>query len=212
MRAIIFCGGPIDNYDAIRPYTVGADLIVTADAGARHCLALGLIPHLAVGDFDSGGPQLWAELRRLGVPVQSVPAEKDQTDSHLALQAALTGGATELVLLGATGGRLDHTLANILLLPGLPPGTTAVIADAKNEVRLLQGPGRVALQGTPGEYISLLPLAARVTGVSTEGLRYPLQAAELTWGESRGVSNEFTAAAAAVSAAAGALLIIRSRD
>jgi len=212
LRAIIFCGGPIGDLEAIRPYTQPADLIVAADAGARHALALGLIPHLAVGDFDSGGPDLWAELRRLGVAVQTVPAEKDETDSHLAVRAALARGAGELVLLGATGGRLDHTLANILLLPGLPPGVTALIADAQNELRLLQGPGRLDLQGAPGGYLSLLPLSPRVTGVSTAGLKYPLHAADLVWGQSLGASNQFLGTAAAVSVTGGALLVIRARD
>lgn len=212
MRAVIFCGGQIADREAVRPHLQPADLIIAADAGARHALAFGLVPHLAVGDFDSGGPELQAQLAGMGVPVHQVPVAKDETDTHLAVREALQRGATEIVLLGATGDRLDHTIANVLLLPGLPPGVTALIVDAKNVIQLLRAPGRVQLRGAAGEFVSLLPLTPRVQGIHTEGLLYPLHDGTLAWGESRGVSNQLVGEVAAVSAGEGALLIIQARD
>lgn len=212
MRALIFSGGQIADYDAVRPYLSPADLVVAADSGARHALALGLVPDLAVGDFDSGGPELLAQLRSMAVPVQTMPREKDLTDTHLAVRAALERGATELVLLGATGDRLDHTIANLLLLPGLPGGVSAIMVDSKNVIHLLAGPGRLQLAGRAGDFVSLLPLSPRVDGISTDGLKYALTDASLVWGESVGTSNEMVGPAAGVAAAAGHLLVIQSRD
>lgn len=189
MRALIFAAGEIRNYRRIRELIQprADDLVICADGGGAHAIALGLRPHLLLGDFDSLPPDLQAQLAALGAGVEQVPVEKDQTDTHLAVAAALARGATELVLAGGIGSRLDHTLANVLLLPELP--VPATLLNEQNVVRVL-GPGAsLTLAGRPGETFSLLPLTPAVTGVEAEGCRWPLQGARLTWGSTLGVSN-----------------------
>lgn len=212
-RALIFAAGRLGDPERIRRlvHPRPDDLIICADAGAAHALALGLRPDLVLGDFDSLPPDLATRLAADGIPHERVPAAKDETDTHLALRAALDRGADELVLLGAVGSRLDHSLANVLLLPGLPPGVRAVLVDEQNILRLLPPGGSLRLTGRPGDFISLLPLSPEVTGIAVSGLRYD-PAGRLGWGESRGVSNELTGTAAEVRTTDGWLLVIQARD
>jgi len=198
------------------------DRLVAADGGAAVALDLGLSPDLVVGDFDSLDQ---ATLERVEAicPVRRFPARKDQTDTHLAIEAALQlfpdEAAREIVICGALGDRFDHSLGLVLLLAGLATaGPTGTAASAPSSVRLVGAgqegfvlaPGhRLELAGRPGDTVSLLPLSPEVTGVATTGLLYPLASATLRWGETRGVSNEMTGQEASVVAGSGVLLVTR---
>lgn len=211
-RAVLFASGPIADYGWARGLLSADDFIAVADGGLRHAQALGLTPDLAVGDFDSAGLAARDALLAAGVPVITAPCEKDQTDTHLALDELLTRGAEEIWLLGASGGRLDHTLANLLLLPGVPPGVRVVLADEHGELHLLRDGQVIQFAGRPGWFLSLLPLSPVCTGVKVSGVKWPLAGASLTWGSSLGVSNQITAADAEVSVEQGTLLAILARD
>ncbi|MDB4893783.1 MAG: thiamine pyrophosphokinae [Firmicutes bacterium] len=212
MRAVVFCAGMVEDYVRIRSFLGAPDLVICADGGIRHAFALGLRPALVLGDFDSAGQALAAEMESQGIPVQRVPVEKDQTDSQLALEEAIRRGADEILLVGATGGRLDHTVANLLLLPGLPASTTVSIVDSHNLVRLLRPGGRLTVPALPGSYLSLLPLSPEVKGVVAEGVKWPLDGVTLRWGESLGVSNQILADEAFLAIREGYLLVIQAWD
>lgn len=212
MRAVIFAAGEIGDRSRIRRLLDPADLVICADGGIRHALALGLTPHLLLGDFDSAAPELLEAVAAQGVPVVRVPVEKDETDTHLALQAALERGATEIILAGGLGGRVDHLLSNLLLLPGLPAEVAVIVVDDRNLIRLLRPGGRITVPAAAGEYLSLLPLSPEVRGVVARGVRWPLDGATLCWGASLGVSNRVVAPAAEVGVDEGYLLVISSRD
>lgn len=212
MRAAIFSAGPVEDYSRIRSTLGVVDLVICADGGIRHALALGLNPDLVLGDFDSAGPALVAEVEARGIPVHRVPAEKDQTDTHLAVEEAVARGAREIVLVGAIGGRLDHTLSALLLLPGVPETIDLVMVDARNVVRLLRPGGRMTVTGAPGDFLSLLPLTPQAKGVVAEGVKWPLDGATLRWGESVGVSNQLVEPEAFVAVREGYLLVISAWD
>lgn len=210
-RAVIFANGRIGDYDGIRALVRDDDWILCADGGARHALKLGLRPDVLLGDFDSLDPEVVQEVSRTGAEVVRVPAEKDQTDTHLVLDLAVSRGAREILVLGAAGDRLDHTIANILLLPRMAAmGVDVTIVDEKNIIRVTSG--GISLEGRPGEFVSLIPLTPEVSGVTTSELKYPLHKGRLTWGESTGVSNEFTGDTAEVTIESGWLLVIQARD
>ena len=123
-RAAILADGDAPDraeLDAAWPgWDEGLALVVAADGGARHATGLGVRIDRWVGDGDSLPAAALAELRAAGVPVELVAAEKDETDTELALRAAVEAGATDVVILGAFGGpRLDHALANVR--PARPP-------------------------------------------------------------------------------------------
>ncbi|HEY3367101.1 MAG TPA: thiamine diphosphokinase [Symbiobacteriaceae bacterium] len=212
MRTVIFAAGQIRDYEAVRRHLGAVELVLCADGGVRHALALGLTPALMLGDFDSTDPALVAEMAARGIPIERMPVEKDETDTHLALAEAVRRGATEILLVGASGDRVDHTVSNLLLLPGVPAHIAVTLVDEKNVVRVLRPGGRLTITGEPGEYLSLLPLSPEVTGVVAEGVKWPLNNATLRWGESLGVSNQFVEAEAFVATREGYLLVIRARD
>lgn len=191
-------------------------LVVAADGGARAAEGLGLRIDLLVGDGDSLGSAALERLAAAGVEVERSATDKDETDTELALLAALRRGADRLTILGALGGpRLDHELANLWLLAHPALGGAAVaILDPAVRIRLLQAPDhegrpvRLDLTGPVGALVSLLPLGGDAVGITTEGLRYPLRDELLRLGPARGISNVRVAPAASVILRAGRLLVL----
>lgn len=211
MTGVIICGGSIRDYDYIGRYLEGADLVIAADSGAAHLAGLKAVPGLLAGDFDSISHADYHALAASGIETLRFPVEKDKTDSELAVELALERGCSTVVLLGALGTRLDHSLANVHLLKRLlDRGARGIIADEHNEVYLTDS--SITLGKEAGAKLSLLPLSGPVKGVTTKGLHYPLENATLEIGSSWGVSNEFADETATVTITGGLLLVIKSRD
>lgn len=213
--ALILADGDVPSrarLDAAWPgWDSAIGLVVAADGGARHAAALGLTLDRWVGDGDSLDGAALAALEASGVPLERARPDKDETDTELAILAALRLGAEGVVILGALGGRIDHALANIglLSLPALA-GRSAVILDATSRVSLLVGPGTARLDGGRGDLVSLLPVGEAVEGVTTEGLVYPLDDEPLPAGTPRGLSNVMSADAASVRLRQGRLLVVET--
>jgi thiamine pyrophosphokinase len=210
MRAVIVASGDVAPADA--RHVDAADLVIAADGGADALERLGHRPDRLVGDLDSAEPALVERLAAAGAVIERHPADKEASDTELALADALEAGATEVVILGALGGaRLDHALANVLLLAG------PALAD--HDIRLVHGPttvrlvgdrGRLGLEGDAGDLVSLLPIGGDAVGVSTDGLRWGLRGATLALGPSRGLSNEIVRAPASVAIDDGRLLVVET--
>ena len=210
MKVVVVASGGLEAIDVA--HLDDADLVIAADGGAESLDALGRRPDLLVGDFDSVSAALAERLEADGTSVERHPADKERSDTELALEAAVARGATEIVLLGAIGrDRLDHELANLLLLadPGMA-GRDVRIASGSSTARVLRGGERLALGGSVGDLVSLLPIGGDASGVTTEGLRWSLERALLRFGRSRGLSNELVAAAASVSLEHGTLLVVET--
>lgn len=207
---MIFGSGGVEEWGRIRALLGSPDLVLCADGGVRHALTLGLTPDLVLGDFDSAGPVVVAEIAARGIPVHKVPTEKDETDTELAIQEAVKLGATAITLVGVTGGRLDHTIANLLLLPGIPSKVTVRVLDPSAVLWLVRPGGRIAVPAQPDTYLSLLPLSPEVRGVVAEGVHWPLDGETLRWGQTRGVSNRITADEAFIAVREGLLLVIQA--
>ncbi len=209
MRALLFVNGEIADYIALARWLRPDDYRIAVDGGARHLDALGLQPHLIVGDMDSIGPAHLAQLRNQGVGVEQHPAAKDATDLELAIGRAVKDGATELVLLGAVGGRLDQTIANLLILAQRSWPVPLALAEGDQLARVLRGPQSLTLTGPAGAYVSAVALSEEVTGVTYRGLEYPLENATLHLGSTRGVSNTLASSPAHISIEAGILLVVQ---
>ena len=201
-RAVLFGSAPCGDVSA---YLTGEEVVICADGGIRNARAAGLRPDWLIGDWDSGGAP------EEGVPCITLPVEKDMTDLQAAADEALSMGCTELLLCGCTGGRLDHTASNLVLLEWIyDRGGRAMIVDGDNEVRLLDSEA-VRLEGGPQyRYLSLVPLDRTVTGVCLRGTKYPLEGAALTRGDTLSVSNEPAGDVQEISIAQGRALLIRS--
>jgi thiamine pyrophosphokinase len=186
-----------------------ADLCIAADGGLGHFRQMDRRPHAIVGDLDSVEPQALAELEAAGVDVERHRPEKDKTDLELAIEYALAAGATEILLLGALGGRLDQTLANLLILAQREwPAALSIVEE--NQIATVLRPGQtLQMQGAPGSIVSLIPLTSQVRGITYTGLRYPLTDASLPFGSTRGVSNEMAQPQATARITEGLALLVR---
>jgi thiamine pyrophosphokinase len=203
LRAVIFANGELNLPIRIAPQ----DILIAADGGAKHCLALGLDPAHVIGDLDSLADEELALLKSKGAEIIHYPARKDQTDLELALLHAQALGAQEVTIYGALGARWDQTVAN-LLLAGAFPALNFRLADANQEFFYIRAGETSAFAGQPGDTVSLIPLGEEAEGITTHNLEYPLKDEQLTFGSTRGVSNVLLAEHASVSLRRGLLLCV----
>jgi len=213
MHAVVVAHGDAGDIPWLKSQLAAADLVIAADGGAESLRRAGVSPHVLVGDLDSIEPAVRQQVVESGCEVIAHSPRKDQTDTELALILACQRGATSITLAGGLGGkRLDHALANVLLLALPELGARDVcLADPAHSVYLLRGPDRRFVSGNSGDLVTLLPLADGATGVVTDGLRFPLGGETLIFGRSRGVSNELVGSSAVVRIETGSLLVIHHR-
>lgn len=207
---IVANGAPPTATDVARWRRPG-DRIIAADGGARHVLSLGLTPHVVVGDMDSLDDETRDQLSRLGCRLVLHPPEKDETDLELALRLAVDEGATEIVILGALGGRLDQLLSNVLLLtlPELAGASVRLINDGQ-EAFVVRCGIQATVEGQVGDTLSLIPLSGDARGVHAQGLKWPLAGDTLWMGPARGVSNVIVSLPVHIWLAEGLLLVVHT--
>jgi thiamine pyrophosphokinase len=190
-----------------------ARLTVAADGGLHHADRAGRDVDVIVGDLDSVAPAALARARRSGTEVIEHPADKDATDLELALSLVVErwdrDTPAEVLVIGGHGGRTDHLLANVLLLGAERYARLRIRAwlgtDVVHVVR-----DTVTFAGAPGSTVSLMAVHGPATGVTTTGLRFPLEDARLEPGSSRGISNELSAARATVAVDEGVVIVVLS--
>ena len=208
-RVILFANGDLPNPDHISPMLRPDDVLIAVDGGLQHLTRLQLIPQWIIGDLDSADPQEVKRLGALGVAIRRFPTHKDESDLELALLAALEWHPDVVWVIGAIGGRLDQTLANIFLL--MQPKLAALdlrMVDGLQEVFLVRQ--AATIHGKPGQRVSLLPLMGPSTGVETSGLAYPLRHETLYPDKTRGISNQMIGDVAEVRTVSGILLCIHT--
>jgi thiamine pyrophosphokinase len=203
--------GTVETSD--RDLAAAADTVIAADGGAFALERWGIAPRLVVGDLDSLGHERAGALGRQGAEVIPFPPEKAESDLELAMRYALESGADDIVILGAFGGRLDHELANVLLLADPRyKGAPLRAVRGPTEVRVLHGGERRSIDAPVGSIVTLLPIAGDATGITTVGLRYALSGEPLNFGRSRGLSNLVASSPASVSLDEGVLLVIEQTE
>lgn len=213
MRAVIFANGKLNDPGIVISLLQADDLIIAADGGALHCQTLGIHPAVVIGDMDSIPGELLEDLKCNHSDLVVYPADKDQTDLELALKYTLDNGAQEVLLFGVLGGRLDMTLANLLLLTREEWNSLSIkVIDGPQTAYLLRSGDSMKVKGNQGDTISLIPLSERVKNVITQGLRWQLDGVELVQGTTLSVSNQLRSTSAQVQIAAGKLLLIHCRE
>jgi thiamine pyrophosphokinase len=208
--AILFAAAPVAATERLRARLAELHdpLVIAADDGATTALTFGQLPHVVIGDLDSIQTHTLLDLERRGVPVEPFPSDKDATDGQLALERALAEQPGCLWLVGFLGGpRFDQALANVLLTRDLE--VPVFVLDESNEFTVIREGKTHTWRPEPGEIISLIPLTEEVGGITTQGLRWGLEAETLRFGQTRGISNEPIAAQASVSVGTGRLLLSR---
>lgn len=205
MRALIVLGGDLPSPTLLRRCAGGAELTIAADRGLEAFEAAGVLPDLLLGDMDSVSAGTLAR-REGSTEMERLPCEKDDTDGGHAMEVALSRGATEITILGALGGRMDHALANLMLLKRAHEGGAfAQILDER--VRIVRIDGEITLRGAKGDTISLIPIG-EAHGVTLTGCYYHSQEAlSFDFVHPLGVSNVVTQDEARITVKAGDLLL-----
>lgn len=202
MKVIIFAGGNIQDYSIVG---TKADMVVCADRGIVHAKKMGIVPDIVTGDFDSYA----GEIPECGEVYRSVP-EKNDTDTMLALKLSIERGATDISLYGATGGRFDHTFANIQsLIYAHEHNCRMSIYDSDNIITV-QGKGTEYYPKYKDWYFSVFSLTEKLRITKMTGVKYPLENYTIRQDFPLGVSNEITNTAVII-IENGLALIVRSR-
>lgn len=210
MQATILAGGELADHQRAMTALQQSELVLAADGGARHCLALGVTPAAVIGDLDSLSGEQIVQLEAAGAKLVRHPPEKDQTDLQLALGYAQERGAERVVLLGAAGGRLDLTIANLFLLVDPQFRSLRIEFWHGSQTALLLTPPGGALRGQVGDTISAIPVGGDVLQVTTSDLEYPLRGETLTLGPARGVSNRISGPMPRLTLKQGQLLVVHT--
>ena len=207
MQAIVAAGGdPLD--ECWRAHLPADALVVAADSGLGHIYTLDRRPDLVVGDLDSVSRADLARAELDGARIERHPTDKDATDLELALDAVRVRGVTDVTVIGAGGGRLDHELAGLALLAA-PQWSAMRISAFLGTARLTVVHDHATLDGPPGSIVTLLAIGGPASGISTEGLRWRLTDAELSPTSTLGVSNEIIESPARVTVRSGVLFAIQ---
>ncbi len=189
------------------------DYIIASDGGLQALDKFGVMPNYIIGDFDSINKKtLDKYVSNKNIEIIRLNPEKDYTDTHMAVKLAMKLKSTDIIIIGGTGTRIDHLLANIhILKEGLDKDIKCKIIDSRNEIQLINK-SIIIEKDEKYKYISLIPLTTEVNGITLKGLKYPLSDATLKIGHSIGVSNEQIDEKVVVNIKEGILILIRSKD
>ena len=206
MRAVIISGGSISDYSCIKSHIKENDFIICADSGYDHAVFMNLSVNVIIGDFDSIKNNKFPE----NVEIVRHLKDKDQTDTELSLNFAREKGFKNFLFLAAVGSRIDHSLANILLLKDITErGEEALIINENNKVMMINS--STCLTEELGLTLSLIPISDCL-GVSTKGLKYQLKNDDMLMGKSLGISNVITEEEVEITLRCGLLLIVIAKD
>ena len=202
MKYLIVSGGEVkEGFLTWIVKNGGFDVILAADAGMEALYRDHILPDIIVGDFDSVNPDTLEYFHdKEQIEVCMLNPEKDDTDTEYAIREAIRRGAMEIVVIGATGTRIDHVLGNISLL------------DEHNRIRMINQPLTIRKEEQYGKYVSLIPFSEKVCGVTLRGLKYPLTDYTMGGFNSLGISNEIVSDEATISFSSGELIVIESKD
>lgn len=204
-RGVIFAGGEFSAPADLDEILKEASVIVCADSGFDSAVSVGVVPHVIIGDMDSVKSKLPEN-----TDIIKLKCEKDDTDTEAAIDYLVNNGCSEIVLLGALGGRVDHELANIMLMVyTAKKGARLVIKTKNTEIILVEKYAEI--KGEKGDYLTLIPITTDAEGVTLSGLKYPLEGATLEVGKTVGVSNEFISDKASITNQKGMIVAIKTR-
>lgn len=214
VKTLIVSGGNVEKNCFIENYKTNKfDYIIASDRGIEVLDMYGIIPNYIIGDFDSANKRILDKyINNKDIVIKKLNPEKDYTDTHMALKLAIELKSTDIIILGAIGTRIDHSIANIhILKEALDNNIKCKIIDINNSIQLINK--KTILEKSENyKYISLIPLTSKVDGITLKGFKYPLSNSTLRVGHSIGVSNEQIDEIAQIELKNGVLILIMSKD
>jgi thiamine pyrophosphokinase len=215
MNINILAGGPEEFLPDLHEYSSENDIWVGVDRGVYSLIKKNLKPVIGFGDFDSVSKEELQVIEGHVKEMKRYKPEKNETDMELALNWAITQEPVLIRIFGATGGRLDHLLANVHLLvkPVLEENPVNMVLIDNQNILSLKGPGSYKIeQRADKKYISFVPITLDVKGITLEGFKYPLENRHISIGSTLCISNELISDYGTFSFSEGILLVIRSND
>ncbi len=212
MKICIILNGEIKNYDYINSIISNAsyDYIICSDGGANHAYNMNILPDYIIGDLDSTSKDIIAYYKSKNVKFKKFPTKKDETDTELSIKLSEKLNAKQIDLIGALGGRIDHTIANINLLyyirkKGIKP---RIITD-KEEVYIAIDE-ELTIDGKKGDIVSILPIRNDAKGITLKNLEYPLENQDIEFSTPLGISNVMTDSSCNIKVNEGSIIIIKN--
>jgi thiamine pyrophosphokinase len=188
------------------------DYLICADGGLEKVSNYGIIPDIIIGDFDSVDGNVLKQYENK-IPVKKFPSEKDFTDMELAVELAISKGYKNIILTGASGSRLDHTLGNILLMEKyFKNGVSISIIDNNNEMKIISDNAELFIEYKEGYYISIIPITESIQGLCLEGFKYNLDNVDVKRGSTLCISNQIKDNKGKITLRKGRAIVIISKD
>lgn len=211
MKIVIVSGGVPPSKELLLKELFHSSYLVCADSGANCLFNYGIVPHYLMGDFDSINKDVYKYFIEKECNIETFKRDKDYTDTKLALLKAIELGASEIVFLGCTGNRIDHTLGNLCLLKEcLKLNIKCILKDDKNSVEISNKP--LKINAKLGQYFSLQAYSECVKDLTISGAKFELIDYDLKIGDPLTISNEFLDCDVEINFSSGELLIIFSID
>lgn len=210
IKTLIISGGNI-SLEFAKKHIKNNDFnyIIAVDKGLQVLNKLEIEPDYIIGDFDSISKKI---LNNYNKNIIKLNKEKDYTDTHMALKLAIEIGSNDIIIIGAIGTRIDHTLANIhILKEAMEKKISCKIVNEKNKIFLINK-NTIIERDENYNYLSIIPLTTRATKITLKGFKYLLENADLSIGQSIGISNEQIEKEAQIDLKTGILIIIYSKD
>ena len=212
MKSCIILNGKINDYKFIKSIIKNEnyDYIICADGGANHAYEMEIIPDFIIGDLDSAKENIVDYYRNHNVKFEKFPSKKDETDTELCIYLAKKLKCSEIHIIGALGGRIDHTLANINLLHNIRNFDIKCKLISEKEEILIAIDEEIQVEGKVGDIISIIPINGDANGITLENLEYPLNNYDMKFGVPLGISNVMIDTECTIKVEKGSLLIIRN--
>lgn len=206
---VLVAAGKID-FTQLQQYCQQANYTIAIDGGLDYLTKIDITPNLVIGDFDSTQINIKQANQHPNFKICKFPSEKAETDTELALLEALKLDYNNIYILGATGKRYDHFLANVEILQhALNTNKKVYIIDKYNKISLINNDTLIEKEY---KYISLIPFSEQVLGVSLTGFKYNLDDFNFTKGSVLGVSNEILDRFGKIEIKQGIFILIESKD
>lgn len=212
MTALIIANGDDVNKSTIE--NINFEYVICADGGLEKAAHLGIVPNVILGDFDSVDSDVLKKYQLMNIETKKFPAEKDFTDMELSIEFAVRKGYKNLILIGATGGpRLDHSMANIMLIEKyFNLGVNIEIIDNNNKIQIISDNTNLLLERMKHYFVSIVPITETIIGLTLEGFKYPLDKVVVKRGSTLCVSNEIVLNSGRVILEKGTALLFVSKD
>lgn len=211
MTALIIANGDYVNKNSIE--NINFEYVICADGGLEKAEQLGILPDAILGDFDSVNSEVLRKYQLLNVEIKKFPPEKDFTDTEISIKFAAEKGYKNIILISAVGSRLDHSVANIMLLEKyLDQGINIEIIDNNNKIQIISDNTDLLLERKKNCFVSIVPLTDIISGLTLEGFKYPLDEMTVKRGSALCVSNEIVSSNGRVLLEKGKALLFVSKD